>query len=101
MKNIRKDGAGRAMAEFEDETGQTVNRYLTDDELKTVKKSEIKEYGDYIEYRNQEVSNKNENKQAIQYLEDTDWYVIRNHETGKAIPQEILDKRAEAREKIK
>lgn len=31
------------------------------------------------------------------YLRNTDWYVIRSLETGKAIPDDILEKRNEAR----
>ena len=34
------------------------------------------------------------------YLQETDWYVIRFTETGVPIPQEILNKRAEARLQI-
>jgi len=34
---------------------------------------------------------------ALQYLADTDWYVSRKAETDKAIPSEILTKRAQAR----
>lgn len=34
---------------------------------------------------------------AMVYLADTDWYVVRKAETGKEIPQEVLDKRAAAR----
>lgn len=34
---------------------------------------------------------------AIQYLKDTDWYATRYAETGKAIPDDILIKRAQAR----
>lgn len=39
-------------------------------------------------------------KVCRQYLIDTDWYASRLAETGKAIPQEILDLRAIARENI-
>ena len=42
-----------------------------------------------------------ENHKARQYLADTDWYVTRKAETGKAIPDEILTKRQEARVKVK
>ena len=42
-----------------------------------------------------------ENHKARQYLADTDWYVTRKAETGKAIPDDILTKRQEAREKVK
>ena len=34
---------------------------------------------------------------AIQYLKETDWYAARKAETGKAIPDDILTKRAQAR----
>jgi hypothetical protein len=34
---------------------------------------------------------------AIQYLKETDWYATRKAETGKAIPDDILTKRAQAR----
>ena len=34
------------------------------------------------------------------YLMATDWYIVRKTETGKDIQAEVLQKRAEAREKI-
>ena len=34
------------------------------------------------------------------YLDDTDWYVVRYSETGVEIPEEIRQKRQEARNKI-
>ncbi len=36
----------------------------------------------------------------LNYLNETDWYVTRKFETGKAIPQEVLIKRQEARAAI-
>ena len=36
-------------------------------------------------------------KLARLFLTSTDWYIIRSLETGIEIPQEILDKRAQAR----
>ena len=42
-----------------------------------------------------------ENYSARQYLAETDWYVTRKAEIGKAIPDDILTKRQEAREKVK
>jgi hypothetical protein len=39
-------------------------------------------------------------EEAKYYLYLTDWYVTRLIETGKAIPEEILLKRKQAREKI-
>ena len=40
------------------------------------------------------------NEEARAYLSLTDWYVVRFAETGVAIPQEILDARQAARERI-
>jgi hypothetical protein len=37
------------------------------------------------------------NADSLAYLASTDWYVVRQQETGTDIPQEVLDKRAEAR----
>ena len=42
-----------------------------------------------------------ENYSARKYLAETDWYVTRKAETGKAIPDDILTKREEARAKVK
>lgn len=36
-------------------------------------------------------------KRARQYLAETDWYVTRKAETGTAIPDDVLTKRAQAR----
>ena len=41
-----------------------------------------------------------EKAEARQFLNSTDWYVTRMQETGKSIPQDILDKRVSAREKL-
>ena len=51
------------------------------------------------EIANNQVSS--QNYDARKYLADTDWYVTRKAETGKAIPDDILTKRQEAREKVK
>ena len=40
------------------------------------------------------------NSEALSYLASTDWYITRLSETGVAVPQEILDARQVAREKI-
>ena len=34
---------------------------------------------------------------AMEYLKQTDWYAHRKAETGKAIPDDVLEKRAQAR----
>lgn len=40
------------------------------------------------------------NESNLAYLAETDWYVVRKSETGKAIPEEILTKRQAARAAI-
>lgn len=40
------------------------------------------------------------NAEARAFLVSTDWYVIRQIETGQAIPVEIADQRAMAREAV-
>ena len=46
----------------------------------------------------QEFELKAKQQEAQAYLDSTDWYVTRKSETGVAIPQEVLTKRAECRE---
>jgi len=41
------------------------------------------------------------NAAAQAYLASTDWMVIRQQETGVAVPQEVADARAAARQEIK
>lgn len=67
---------------------------LTQFEIKKyVFKEKTKEEEDLIKQR--QIS-----AEALKYLSDTDWYVIRQVETNKPIPQDILDARAEARTQI-
>ena len=40
------------------------------------------------------------NKQAKEYLTSTDWYVIRQQETGVPVPQDILNLRIQARTQV-
>ena len=40
------------------------------------------------------------NAEARAYLESTDWYVLREAETGVAVPNEIRTKRASCRDAI-
>ena len=39
-------------------------------------------------------------KEALYYLNSTDWYVTRMSETGVAIPEDVLAKRTECREML-
>jgi hypothetical protein len=41
------------------------------------------------------------NETARKYLKETDWYAIRQMETGKPVPEEITSKRAAARAAVK
>ena len=41
-----------------------------------------------------------QNHQARKILADTDWYVVRKMETGKEIPDHILDMRMQARSNV-
>lgn len=41
-----------------------------------------------------------EKAEALAYLNSTDWYYARLAETGKAVPQDVLDKRSTARGKL-
>lgn len=52
----------------------------------------------------EEISNNlvaSQNYDARKYLAETDWYVTRKAETGKAIPDDIATKRQEARERVR
>lgn len=40
------------------------------------------------------------NSEALAYLAETDWYVIRHQEAGEAIPADVLEKRAAARKAV-
>lgn len=40
------------------------------------------------------------NSEARAYLAETDWYVIRQQETGEPVPDEILTERAAARARV-
>lgn len=41
------------------------------------------------------------NQQSIEYLDSTDWYVMRAMDSGEPIPDDVKKKRAEARAAIK
>lgn len=40
------------------------------------------------------------NQESLAYLKETDWYVIRFQENGTPIPEDIITKRQEARDKV-
>ncbi len=57
-----------------------------------------------VERRSDEVLQKRDahkaSAAALQYLRETDWYVVRFSETGTAIPAEVLSERAAARGRV-
>ena len=57
-----------------DKTPPTITAKMLEDDLKRTKANEVK-----------------------RYLNETDWYAHRKAETGKAIPDDVLEKRAQAR----
>jgi hypothetical protein len=54
----------------------------------------------YAPEKPKEVITKEEIAELQQYLNETDWYAVRYAETGVEIPEEVKQKRQEAREKI-
>ncbi len=48
-----------------------------------------------------EVAHREKNDAARQYLKDTDWYIVRLTETGKEVPDAIVDAREKARGSVK
>jgi len=62
--------------------GGVVEPQYTDEELSKIEQDKI-------------------NSDAKYYLASTDWYIVRQQETRKAIPKEILEKREQARVAIK
>lgn len=44
-----------------------------------------------------DIAKESETANAIAYLKETDWYVIRNLETGKIVPSDIAEARKKAR----
>lgn len=58
------------------------------------------EYEVIIQDISTEIEQEKTNAECLKYLQETDYYIVRFMETGKEVPQEVLDKRAEARLKI-
>jgi hypothetical protein len=50
--------------------------------------------------RTEELAKLEINQKALAYLVETDWMVVRQMETGIAIPEDVLVLRQEARQKI-
>lgn len=59
------------------------------------------EYSIEIEDITEEVEQQKANAEALAYLAETDWMMIRELENGKPMPEEVKIKRQEARDKVK
>jgi hypothetical protein len=57
--------------------------------------AELDQYGLRVE-----ISEEEQKRTLLQYLKDTDWYIIREMDSGIPIPQEIKLFRQEARDKL-
>lgn len=81
---------------YDDE--QVAQGYGTD--LTAITEDEMKVLTTYIPTREDEINT--QIAEAKTYLADTSWYIERLNDpsSGKAIPEEVLSKRAEARELI-
>jgi hypothetical protein len=73
-------------------TGEVIKRNMTPEEIAALPKiSEEQKAKEEQERVNQE---------SLAYLKETDWYVIRFQENGTPIPEDVLAKRQEARDKV-
>lgn len=59
------------------------------------------EYTIEIEDITEQVEQEKANSEALKYLAETDWLMIRELEIGKPMPLEIKEKRQQARDKVK
>lgn len=92
--NIKKQGIITNSAEFE--TRQDADNWLAQEETN---QSFGTEYSVEILDITAQVEQEQINREALQYLADTDWYVIRSID-GIAVPLEISEARAAARLRI-
>ena len=74
LSSVLKDGDEVLADQTIDKTPPTITAEMVENDLKRVKADEAK-----------------------RYLAETDWYASRKAETGKAIPSDVLAKRAQAR----
>lgn len=90
---IRSNGVVTNEAKFD--TQEEISAWVTENE--TAFPSDFA--AEIVDVTTQDLALK-EQMDAHALLDSTDWYVIRQVETGVAIPQTILDSRAAARLKI-
>jgi hypothetical protein len=87
-----------AIDEVVNESGEVVQEAIP---AVTVKMVKLKaEYTIEIIDITEEVEQQKVNEESLNYLASTDWYVIREVDAGIPCPEDIKQKRAEARSKI-
>ena len=75
------------------------NVYTFEDVEYALSSEEISEIETYLETV-EENTTESANFRARDFLRQTDWYIVRQIETGEAVPVNVLADRAEARENI-
>lgn len=68
---------------------------LDDDEKKAISQRWDENTPSLTESKNEKVQEIKD--RANEVLSETDWYIVREQETGEAIPQDVLDHRSEVR----
>lgn len=87
-----------AISEELDEQGNVIQEALPETSHTEYKLAA--EYTIEIEDITIQIQTKQESEQARKYLADTDWYILREMDSGVVCPQEIKDLRAAARLKV-
>lgn len=78
-----------------DEQGQEI----TPEVIETI--DHLAEYEIIEEDITEQLAQAKANQEALAYLSKTDWYIVRQMDSGEPVPPEVKQKRAEARERIK
>ena len=78
-----------------EETGRTIFETLINGDF-----GDIKPYTPISQIELEFISKEQAKAEALAYLSSTDWYIVRFMDSGVEVPQEIKDKRAEARLRV-
>ena len=100
MKNLRENKRGGIDCDIEHPEFGLIPYTLSDKEVDEVNAKKIK-VKKLTKSETELVESENIIREAREFLDSTNHQVLELLETGQEIPQELLTKRAEAREKIK
>jgi len=78
-----------------------IEQYLIDNNYDKPPSTQEEEAFLWSELNADSINQQRVNDESLRVLKDTDWYVTRLGETGKAIPNDILQARQVARDSIK